>query len=307
MISFGAVLEAVDGSTYELPQVVSFSLDKERYTPYSLLTGTFVGMCTPWQIKAVRFFYDGEEIHFGTADRIISRHENGSDLIVLRSYGMTKQLSQTQAEPGLISNPDLNTIISKSNIYGVYCQGNTNTAEYVYIKEKTSLWDAARIYAMKAYNTAPFIRRLNTVVCSLESPEVFDYEREMFSSYEFSQYLDGLISDAYTNGLDNEWNYHIENTFAKERLISKAKYYQRDLEWVYALEEQLKYNMYFADKARTRFCFTYAGYRGEDICDKANLPNVPTLENREIDRVRLYGSDKGIFTHIECYTDSYCK
>jgi hypothetical protein len=217
-------------------------------------------------------------------------------------------LGQNQSEPGIISSPNLETLITKNTqIYKVGCEADTKSVNYVYINEKTTIWEAICIYAMKAYGTFPHIRGTNTVRCTRSGDISFSYSDEKILFTRRGVKLTNLISHGFTNDLDGNWSYSKVNDYAVKRNITKYKYYTRDKEWVYDLNDEIAYKMNIADKGREYSEFCYSGFKSEDLLDRVNITsgNIE-LANMEIDRIQISGSAKGVFTTIGCYTDSYC-
>ena len=292
-------LTKTDGTVLTLTRAVNFRFEKERYRPYTLLSGKFVGECEPAEIARVDFYVGGRLLHSGTADLLICTRENDADLVSLRSFSFSKQLGQNESEPGIITSPNLETIINYANVVGVDVQANTDTTNYVYINERTTVWEAVRVYAMKAYGTHPFIRGTNTVSVSVPLPTAFTYSPP-FVSTKKGLNLSTILSDVYTNDLNGDWIYHLHNDFASDHNIAKEKYAPRDREWLYDLTDELRYYMDFSNRGRQFAGFTYCGCLGEDLCDKANVSAL-SLSGAEIDKITVSGDCRGIFTSIECY------
>ena len=139
-------------ATYEMPEIkcelcrasgaaslyfsrtAGFSFVKERYTPYTLLSGIFIGRCVPAEVTAVKLYIGSKIIHHGTADSVVCEYSHGVWRIRLRSLGFSMLLGQNMAEPGIISQPDLSAVIGKAaGAYAVSCQGSAKKVNYVYI------------------------------------------------------------------------------------------------------------------------------------------------------------------------------
>jgi hypothetical protein len=307
MTSYKAYL-IYSGGQIALTEAVSFTFVKERYTPYTYFSGVFSGSCEPNKITSVKFFCGGKLIHEGIADSVVSEVKNGAKLVRVKSYGFSMLLGQNQSEPGIISSPDLSELIKRNtSIYKVGCESNTKTVNYVYINEKTTIWDAICIYAMKAYGTFPYISGTNTVRCTRSGSNSFSYSSAKILSTGCGVKLTNLISHGFTDDLDGNWTYSKVNSYATDRNITKYKYYSRDKEWVYNLNDEIAYKMNNADKGREYYEFCYSGYKSEDLLDRAtvNSGNL-NLSGAEIDRIQINGTSKGVFTTVSCYSDSYC-
>lgn len=307
MTAVKAILER-SGGDLELTEAVSFVYVKERYTPYTFFSGVFKGNCVPSEINGVRLYLGSRSMHYGTADSVICEKKNGARLISVKSYGFSMLLGQNQSEPGIISQPDLGTILGRNlPIHGLSYESNTKTVNYVYIDPKTTIWDAVCVYAMKAYGTYPFIFGSNSVRCNRYGNNSFDHSGKRITSVRKGQKLTNLISHGFTDDLDGNWTITRTNDFAVSKHITKQKYYEKDKEWVYDLNDELKYKLNYADRGRVYGAFRYYGYSGEELLDRVSVSaGGLTLSGAEIDRIEIKGSSGGIFTELSAYTDSYC-
>lgn len=289
-------------------RTAGFSFVKERYTPYTLLSGIFIGRCVPAEVTAVKLYIGSKIIHHGTADSVVCEYSRGAWRIRLRSLGFSMLLGQNMAEPGIISQPDLTAVIGKAaGAYAVSCQGSTKKVNYVYIKDTSTVWEAACIYAAKAYSTYPYIRGTNSVYCTALSPKTRDYSEKKIVSYSAGVKLTGLISHAHTQDAAGEWNISKTNSFATERHIIKHKYYARDNEWAYDPQAGLSYHIGAGDRGRQYGRLKYAGAELEELLDKANFTAEGlNLTAAEVDRIEMTCSPKGLFTELSFYNDLYC-
>jgi hypothetical protein len=160
---------------------------------------------------------------------------------------------------------------------------------------------------MKAYDTYPFIYGTNTVRCNRYGSNSYNYTGKKIISYGRGQKLTNLISHGYTEDADGNWTYSLVNDFAVEKNITKQRYYSRDNEWVYDLNDEIKFKLNNADRGRAYNEFCYEGFCGEQLLDRVVLSTKGfALSNSEIDRIEINGSSKGIYTSVRCYNDSYC-
>ena len=294
-------------AVYNAGSISEFMFVKERYTPFTYFRCTLTERGAARDICEIRLYHGNVLLHRGTADKAEYSFDRNVGRLRLVSYGYTKQLGQDFAEPGILSNPDLDTIVSGAGIYGVSCQQNTSTVRYVYFDEKTTLWNAVCIYTMKAYADYPFIRGANTVVCFPPADrETFILPPGDMVRICRGQQLGNVFSDVYTHDLDHQWVYHLSSSFAAAHHVTRKKYYPSDREWVYDLNDELKYHMYFSDRAREYKKAVFKGYRGEDLCDLAALTEGNVTNTYEIDGVTIRATPKGIFTELAIYSDAYC-
>lgn len=306
---FTVELTNVNGvtSTYGADKIVSLYFVKERYTPFTYLKGTLMQTISNVRVREVRLYYGEKLLHCGTADSAEFTVERNTPKLRLVSYGYSKQLGQDFAEPGIIETPTLDTIVGGAGITGVSCQQNTASVNYVYFDEKTTVWNAACIYTMKAYDSYPFIRGANTVRCTVPADrDTYTRPASTMVRYGRGQQLGNIFSDVYTQDLDRAWTYHRSSSFAASQNVTRKKYYPIDREWVYDLNKMLKYHMFVSDRGRQFLRVTFPDYLGEDLCDKERLTLVDYTGSPEISGIKLTVSPKGVFTELLFYFDSFC-
>lgn len=297
-----------DSGYKEYHDCITFSYEKERYTPYTKLSAVFYGEIDPENIASAAFYLDDKLKHLGTPDKIVCRRKDGARTFSILSYGYTMLLGQNQSEPGIMREATLSKIVELNlPIYGVSSQSSTKSVNYIYIEDKTTIWDAACVYAMKAYGTHPFINGANEIRCSKENAVIFTYDSADIVECEKCAGSANLISDAYTTDLEDNWSFSRTNSFAKERHITKRKYYGRQSDFLYDLNDQLKLRMNYADRAREYGMFTYRGYKGEDLLDKGTFEiGSLYMMAAEIDRIKIRASDGSVLTSLYFYKDPYC-
>lgn len=298
----------LDNTCEYLYDIVSFSYERERYTPYTYFTAAAIGNVDPANVASVRFLYDGRLLHHGTADVFELSHERGKPMIRLRSYSFTKQLGQNYSEAGIISNPDLSDIMSRCGVPMIEHQQDTERVNYVYINERTTAWDAICVYAMKAYGSSPYIHSDNTVRCSPpDGNRIIYYNSRNVISYGRGIQLTNMLSDVYVSGISGDTEYSAHNGFAADRHITRRKYMNYDREWVYDLNDQAKFHMNYSNRARQYYSLVYEGYLGEMLFDRGIFTcDDFQLQSRYICAVKVNGSSRGVFTELRFYTDSYC-
>ncbi len=289
--------------------IVTFTFERERYRCFTVFSGVFAGECDPAKVREVRFYLNGTLMHRGTADSLISEKRGAKELVKVKSYGFTLSLGENELEPGIVSNATLIKLVQRSQTSTMDYSVQTGTTEvnYIYVNEHTTLWQAMCVYTAKAYNSYPFIRNQNLVMCRLSSPATYIFVNEKITEASRGVALSRLISDAYTVDNSDNWTISRVDSYARDRHIARQRYYARDLEWAYDPTAGLKYHMAKAAAGREYTQFTYQGFKGEQLCDLAYFASGSiAVIGKEIDMIRINGSEKGIFTTIRCYKDIYC-
>ena len=297
------------GDYTDYTDVVSFTFERERYRAFTVFEGVAVGECDPSVVREVRFYLDGRLMHRGTADSLVSERRGRVQQIRVKSCGFTLSLGENELEPGIVTNATLLKLVqrSRTSTSDFSIQTGTPEVNYIYVKEHTTLWQAMCVYTAKAYNSYPFIRDQNLVMCRLTAPTTYIFVNEKITEASRGVKLSSLISDAYTVDNSDEWTISRTDSYARERHIARQRYYARDLEWAYDPSAGLKYHMGKAAAGRQYQQFTYQGFKGEQLCDLAYFSGGGvSIGGKQIDLIRIAGSEKGVFTTVRCYSDIYC-
>ncbi len=288
-------------------ECVSFTVEKERYTPYIYFKGVFFGEHEPSDISRVEFYCDFACIHSGIASKVYTTIEGGKKTISVESYGFTALLGQNQSEPGIISNATLAKIMTRNeDFFGISYQLYTKAVNYIYIENNSTLWDAVATYAYKAYNNYPYITQTNYIRCEKLGIATLYYNEFDIVKAGRGVNLTNLVSNAYTADTEGGYSFAKTNDYAMQRNLKKYKYMDHRNDFLYDLNEQSNYYIKLRDRGREYTYFTYCGFRNEEICDQAvlNCGGI-SLNAAEISRVIIKGSDKCVYTTVYCYNDSF--
>ena len=72
-------------STVTLDKCISFSIDKERYTPYTTFKGSFIIPQYYNEIISIKFFIDSVDVHYGSVDMAKMTFKDGYYLLDINS------------------------------------------------------------------------------------------------------------------------------------------------------------------------------------------------------------------------------
>lgn len=295
-----------DGATASYTPM-DFKFTRERYTPYTTLEGHLLTAHDITDINTVYLYINNKPVHCGMADFIQRKNFKGRNIITFLSRGFTLLLGQNEPVPGIISNVDLKGIVTgNSDIPYVKCQESTKTVNYIYVKEKTSIWDAVCAYSYKAYKTYPYITGTNTVNAASNNIAHHSYFGETVTYFGERLSTSGLLSQVFMADSDGKYTYTKQNAFSEKRKIVKKKYYPLDRQWYSSPEDGLQSKLDYSNKGYISAEFEYKGHQFEDIMDRAVYKNGDFAINSErIAAVQVTGNKRGIFTKIAVYRDSY--
>ena len=296
-------------STVTLDKCISFSIDKERYTPYTTFKGSFIIPQYYNEIISIKFFIDSVDVHYGSVDMAKMTFKDGYYLLDINSRSYTLALGLNQPKPGINSNVSLRSIlVSNVALKNVTYQLSTKTINYVYLTDNSTLWDAVVAYSLKAYGTYPFIYKTNevrvTAPTNITSREYYD--NNLLEVYNGST-LSNLISDIHMQ--DSEGNYetyNLSDNYASLRDIVRHKQIPLDMQWLADTNMALTSRINFAKRGTKFNGLKVLGYSGEELFDKFTCDFENSYyTNCAIHKLNISGSNNVIYTTMYHYTDAY--
>ena len=140
-----------DSSSLEEIEILSFSFKKNLYTPYTMLTANFIANNSDYlSVCEIILIIDNKTIHHGLIDSFEISEKNGVKTGKIISRGFTSLLLQNQIEPGIKNNISLNSLLD--NYYPlnyITHEDNSNTENYIYVQNRSSMWDGVVTLAYK--------------------------------------------------------------------------------------------------------------------------------------------------------------
>ena len=196
-------LTSVSGEVYETKKCLSFRLEKEVYTPYSLFSGIFFIDADVMNISDVEFFIGKNLVHKGFVDIIEETESSDGKMVSLSSRGYASLLLQGELPEGIISLPSLNSLFSRVNLPNITHENSSDTVNYIYLNPHSSIWDACRMLCLKMHNSHPFISSPNKVSYTL-SEKTLSFEPKNIISKGNLLNLKNAVSDIYMHSLEDE-------------------------------------------------------------------------------------------------------
>lgn len=302
------VLKNANGESQQAVPI-NFRFIRERYTPYTQCTGVFIGNIEISSICTIELYYNGTLLHRGMSDSIVKKYKDGRFIISFLSRGYTLLLGQNEPKPGIRNNLTLGGLISENaHIPNVQWEATTDLVNYIYVKEKSTIWDAICAYSYKAYKNYPYIKNTNTVYASVvQSPKTFNYNSERIITMGESVSTSGLLSKLYMCDTEGEYTYTQDNSIADDYNIVRRKYYPLDKQWLENPEDGLKAKLNYSNRGKNAVYLVYAGHKFENLMDKGNynLDGINFMLSEHISGVEVTGNKNGVFTKITVYRDSY--
>lgn len=308
MISARCILTLTSGEEKILDRCVSFTFDKELYMPYTKAAGKF-------------YLADGEDISAMEIARIgleiggVKRHEGipcsvqvisqpQGKMLTFLSQGYTVLLMQNEPYPKINSDMDLGNLITKNlNVPEISWEENTPQVGYIYVKEKSTVWEAVTAYSVKATGNYPYIRGTNKVCVTMCEAQTVDLSGIRVISAGTGVDTSLILSKVNMADINDEYSYTAEDSRAADYGIVREKYFPLDYQWLYSPEEGLAAKLNYLGRGVKERSVVYIGSCGEDLMDRA--VNCGSLGERRINAIRIWGNSSGVFTRLKCYEDAY--
>ena len=290
---------------------INFTLEKERYTPYTQLSGQwYMPQDAPFsEVVAIILYIDGAIKHYGYPTDIETVQKDGRTVLKFKSVGYTAALVTNQCPDGLITQMNLQSLASKMDPFPVVVyQQDTPTVNYVNYYNGTSAWEAIVCYSIRAVQAYPYIYGFNTV--RIEPPPTLGYlavtsDRLISQSYK-TDYTK-MISKITEKDIDGtEGAFVGQNGIASQRTIMRAKEIPFDHEWIMSPKEGLAFKLDYSMRAMNCDCFSFFGYYADfDLLDQFAVTDQYLLG--EADRIRITATpERGFVTTVWCYHDAFC-
>lgn len=297
-------------NTYRiLENCLSFSFEKELYMPFTKSSGRFfLPSAADFDVRnvmTVELYLDGILRHCGLPDNITIRPYAGGRIISFVSRGYTLLLMQNEPYPEINTNVTLKSLVERNmTVPQIVCEDPTPTERYIYVKEKSTVWDAVVAYSIKALGNYPYVRSTNTVCVNIGSRGVINYSSSTLIDEGRALDTSNILSDVHMIDEDLGVQYDAHDQDAEDIGIVRSKYYPLDKQWLYSPQTGLQAKLDYSNRAIKQSFFTYTGCLSEDIMDTIQ---GTALNGLRISCIHTWGNKNGIFTTVSSYHDRYAQ
>ena len=302
------VLVKRDLSQCEAEDILSFSFGKDAYLPYTKLSAAFTADISDTDdIAEVRLFVNGFNVHHGCIDTIELRKSGRVQKVYLTSNGFSSLLCRNQIEPGLKTGVSLNSLMDGyCTLPYVTHENNSDTSNYIYVKQNTAMWDAVASLSYKLGGTYPYIRGTNTVRITAEpQPEEFTYTESSCLLSGTAADRRRLCSGYHMADINGDYgHYDLTDATALSYRLVRHCYTELDMRFLYSPQQALEFRDKLDCRGMKSRYIVYSGYNGEDLWDRLTIDNEPA---GRISFVEINGSSRGIVTKTGIYTDKFPK
>ncbi len=295
-------------SAVSLNKCIYFSLDKERYTPYTTFKGSFIIPEYYEEIISIKFLIDGNAVHYGSVDSAKMTFKTGFYRLDISSRSYTLALGLNQPKPQINSSVSLSSLLSNNvSLSNVTYETGTKTVNYIYVLENSTLWDAVVAYSLKAYNKYPYIYKTNEIrINAPTSIKSRDYNQSSIIEIYNGSTLSNLISHIHMRDTDGNYEkYNLTDNYAISRDIIRHKQIPLDRQWLADTNMALTSRINYAKRGTKYRGIKALGYSGEELFDKFKYSFNSTSNTCNIHKLNISGSNNVIYTTMYEYFDAY--
>ncbi len=297
-----------------LKNCVSFSLEKDRYTPFSKFSGKFFIENDIDDIIDIKVIINTKLLHFGPIKTYQITSTCEGKYITITSHGFSESLLINKVEIGEKSEIKYNVTLSNLlddyySLPNITYEYSPESVDYLYIIDQTILWNLIIYFSLKMDWRYPFITECNRITYNprynihniiLDSSNALSYSWD----YDYKKIYSNLHMRDINGKFDNIDDI---NQFAIDRNFIEHKFVGHDKQWLEFENCGLPLIINNSMIRYKSFSAVYKGYRKEDLGNKFKfIFDNSSTSLLEINAMKVYGSSKGIFTKLTAFFDPYC-
>lgn len=301
-MAFSLVITDTGGREYTYTDILNFSFSKDVYTPFTSLNISCYMTVSVNNINRVRFYHNNKLIHDGLVDKV--KFDMGAkrrSVLTVSSSGFTSLLAQNYITPGMYSDLTFDSLMdSFITLPFVQHEADSSKTNYIFVKPKSTMWDAVVNYCFKVYKRYPYIDGPNTVRISARgNPAVYSQTTKNSVSYGYTNNYTQMLSDFHMEDTHGTYNtYNLNNDYATRRYLVRHKHFELDNQYYSNPDEALDFrNNYAQRQAYATYC-EYYGYNGEDINDKFTMVSGTPMIDVNISKIQIIATGNLVKTTI---------
>ncbi|MBR4320075.1 MAG: hypothetical protein IKI37_01880 [Oscillospiraceae bacterium] len=286
-------------------QCLSFSLDKEIYTPYDTLSAEFLADSVDYSlIDRISLDFETACIFNGLPDEIRQYQKNHTAFVRIKSKSFTSLLLQNELEAGMHSNLTVESLLTSFYQFPFVTYENLSGSGYIFVKAGNTMWDGVVSFGYKLTGHYPYV--LQNHICfspPQNRPEhSFTANQILESGSEFN--TTRLISHYHMEDiLGNPNGYQQENPFASGLHIVRHKQIPFDNSFRHDPDSALTFRNHYSNRASRAKYLIYNGFRNETLGDSISYNTF--IQSQPLCRMHASFSANGFRTMLWCYQDSF--
>ena len=295
------------GTERDYSKGIKLVMKRDIYLAYISLSGEFIcdTNITAAQVCRIRLKLGSSVIFSGIPDKVEVFMQGGVKRISFVSRSYTSLAMQNEHEPGIISNVDLDDLVSSCLVHPeITVEQNTPVENYIYVKQSASLWDAIIAYNIKSRGRMPYIYGTGKIMSTKAHSAVRSYTGEQLTGSGFSVSTLNMLSDVYMRIGSDQYQYSYSNPLAPAYAIQRSRYYDLDYQWLYDIVGGLEHKVAMSNRMCKANYFEYASFKNEQLYDTVSGTGT-ACDGKYIDRVVFTADAKGLRTKVYCFDDDY--
>lgn len=295
------------GTVKSFEKGIRLTMERELYLPYVRLSGEFVcdKAVTLGEICSIRLKWGNDDIFRGIPDKVYIYHKGGIKRISFVSRSYTSLAVQNEPEPGVISDVNMQQLVSSCLDHTeITVENNTPVENYIYVKPSSNLWEALTAYNIKKLGRLPYIHGANTIMSTKANSVSRSYLGQRLVTEGIGINTITMLSDVHMRLGDEQYQYNRTNPTAQTFKIKRSKYYELDYQWLHDPDEGLQYKLGSGDRKKNIKFFEYCDFLNEQLFDRVSESGT-ACDGMYINRVVLTADAKGQRTRVYCYDDAF--
>ncbi len=299
------VLQLADAAgSYAETRCLRFTLVRDRYQPYASLSATVAAVHDRVPLS-VTLTVGAYTVFSGIVRRTERFAEGGVQLLKITARSWSEALVRNQLLPGLRFDVTLASLMTDCQLPHMTYEAVPDPVSYVYIEDRTPMWDAVTALNFKLNGGVPFVRADNQLCVlprSEESPILLPAARVLHDGQTGE--CAGLISRIEMADIDGNYGtYAMTNAEAEQRGIVRVQRMQYDRCYLRDPQQAMEFRIQMSNRRLRGRVIRYAGYCGEELEDYAGLG---ADFRAHVSRIVLHGDANGIVTEDSFWFDSFC-
>ena len=298
------LLRCPDGSSYEVTRCLRFSLLRERYQAFAVLSAHFLTDDFPDTPSEALFSLDGQLLFDGIIEHSECSHSAGKYVLRIDCRSFSAALIRNQLVPGMHYAVTLRSLMETYALPNITYDSSMPEISYIYVRDNAAMWDSIMAYNYKLNHGFPYIRVPNMLLMTPQtgSDAVLLPDHAILSDRHGSDCSEMLSRIDMANAAGEYGTFTRSNPEAASRNIVRVKQILLDKQYAYNPDDALIWRIALSNRRLRTRTVSYSGYCGEDIEDLVRTGDL----SARVSRIRLIGDRNGIRTEDTFYFDPFC-
>lgn len=284
---------------------LSFSLEREIYTPFESVTAEFLSDHTDYSgIDRIGIYTDDTCIFLGLVDALHQYHQHHRIIVRIKSRSFTSLLLQNELSPGLHSNLTMHLLMTNYYSFPYITYDSPETIEYIFVKSGNTMWDGVVSFAYKLTGHYPYIQQNHICLFPPHEDSLTVFTENQVLDYGTCIDTTKLISHYHMEDLAGRLNaYQKINPMAETFQIVRHKYIPFDQSFAHDPEQALIFRNRYSCRGCVSSYLLYNGFRNEMLGQRISFGDL--IRDETVCRINITFGVNGFRTKLSCYHDGF--